>query len=190
MNVYFVNQSNKLPAHLERLKHVPVMQYNSTELAEKETRIPLNIQHSLDEIDLDFLFAYKIFPENILSPFTQWNYENRKMQSGDTIVQQIFIPPVKSISQKIICGVRVKDVIDEEQRKGFSYETLEGHVEKGISIFTVEESRHGIFFVIKTFSEPAHFLAKLVAPVFSRPYQKYCTQKALLHVKRSIEQLK
>jgi tRNA C32,U32 (ribose-2'-O)-methylase TrmJ len=60
----------------------------------------------------------------------QWTDENRKMRVGDTIAQQVYIPPTKTFSQKIIFGVRVNEIIDQVTEKGFSYETLEGHVEK------------------------------------------------------------
>ena len=109
------------------------------------------------------------------------------MQPGDTIVQQVFIPPVKTFSQKLIFGVRIKEIIDEPAKKGFSYETLEGHVEKGISTFTVEQEGGKIIFKIQTFSGAGNFLSKLMGPVFSTPYQRFCTTKALENCKRQIE---
>ncbi len=80
------------------------------------------------------------------------------MQIGDTILQQVFIPPVKQFSKKIIFGVRINAIINEAVRIGFSYETLEGHVEKGESTFTIEEIEGNIIFKIHTFSEPGSWL--------------------------------
>ena len=109
------------------------------------------------------------------------------MKAGDTIVQQVFIPPTKIVSQKLIFGVRIKEIIDEKSRKGFSYETLEGHVEKGISTFTVEEEQGRIVFKIKTFSGAGNLLSKLMGPFFSVPYQAFCTNKALENCKKQME---
>ena len=72
------------------------------------------------------------------------------MKIGDTILQQAFIPPTQSFSQKIIFGVRINNIIEETNRKGFSYETIEGHVEKGESTFTIEKGDKGLIFNIKT----------------------------------------
>ncbi|WP_207427621.1 DUF1990 family protein [Pedobacter sp. SYSU D00535] len=118
---------------------------------------------------------------------TEWGYFGREMRVGDTIVQQAYIPPFRTFSQKIIFGVRIKQVINEVGKKGFSYETLEGHVEKGISIFTIEEIEKQLSFKIETFSTPGNFLTKLLGPIISVPYQTFCTRAALENVKRQIE---
>jgi len=163
------------------------MNYDKARLIEKNTEIDIDTKKSVTEINLKFLFDYQIFPDNILIFKTQWNDENREMKIGDTILQQVFIPPIKSFSQKIIFGVRIKEIINEENRKGFSYETLEGHVEKGISTFTVERINQKIIFKIHTFSTPGNIISKLFAPIFSIPYQTYCTKQALKNVKQRIE---
>ncbi len=110
------------------------------------------------------------------------------MQIGDTIVQQAFIPPFRHFSQKIVFGVRIKDIINEPTRIGFSYETLKGHVEKGISIFTIETTKNKkTIFKVHTFSQPGNLLTKLIGPIFSVPYQTFCTRQGLLNVKRQLE---
>ncbi len=109
------------------------------------------------------------------------------MKVGDTIVQQVYIPPTKVFSQKIIFGVRINEIINEPARKGFSYETLEGHVEKGISTFTVEQQENNLIFKIQTYSTPGNILTKLIGLIFSIPYQTFCTKTALNNVKLQIE---
>ncbi len=162
------------------------MSYNLAELSEKISIIDLESSLSLDEVNLDCLFDYQIFPEFIMSALPQWKNEKRRMKVGDNILQQVSLPPIKNFSQKIIFGVRISAIIDEKFRKGFSYETLEGHVEKGISTFTIEEIDGKLIFKIHTFSKPGNFLSKLCAPIFSLPFQKYCTGKALINVKENI----
>ncbi len=160
------------------------MSYDQKTLKEVVSSIEIDVEIPFEDLDFNFFFNYGIFPPDIMSFLTQWKQESRAMQTGDTIVQQVFIPPNRFFSQKIIFAVRICAVIDEPDRKGFSYETLEGHVERGISNFLIEKCGDGkVLFTIHTFSKPAMLLTKLLAPVFSLPYQRFCTQCALKHVK-------
>jgi hypothetical protein len=185
MNIYFTDQQLQFEHQLEKQKAINVMPYETSRLKEKISVIELKTIESFQELNLDFFYNYHIFPENILRFKTQWQVENRSMKVGDTIVQQICIPP-KRFGIKMIFGVRIKTIIKEPTRQGFSYETLEGHVEKGISTFTIEETAEGIFFKIHTYSVPGNFLSRLTA-FFSIPYQRYCTKRALENVKRQVE---
>lgn len=187
MKIYLTDQKHNLKKHLDFLKSRAIMDYDKTRLIENITSIDLDIQKPLNKIDLNFLFDYKIFPENIMTFKTEWNDENRKMKISDTIAQQVYLPPTKTFSQKIIFGVRINELINHADRKGFSYETLEGHVEKGISTFTVEQLDNKVIFKIHTYSTPGNILTKLLAPIFSVPYQTFCTKTALKNVKRQIE---
>lgn len=187
MKLFRTNQNAKFKEHLMELKSMPVMHYDKTRLKEKTTSVVIETTKSLKELDLNFLFQYRIFPEHIMAYLGEWSFENRNMQIGDTIVQQAYLPPIKLCSQKILFGVRIKALINEPTRKGFSYETLEGHVEKGISTFTIDEQQGQIRFIIHTFSTPGNFLTKLVGPIFSVLYQTYCTKAALKAVKKRLE---
>jgi hypothetical protein len=164
------------------------MKYTKTTLKEKVTTIEIDCEFS--NINLDFFFNYEIFPDYILDSLCEWKSENRKMKVGDTIVQQAFLPPIKGLSQKMIFAVRISEIIDQPERKGFSYETVDGHVEKGISIFTIEKNIEKSIFKIHTFSKPGNVLTSLVGPIFSVPYQTFCTKKALNNVKDRIEKIK
>ena len=188
MKIYLADQESKLKQHLGFLKTKRVMAYDKSRLTEKITIIDIKTTKKVSQLHLDFLFNYQIFPNNILTFKNQWTDENRKMKLGDTIAQQVYIPPTKVFSQKIIFGVRINEIIDQENKKGFSYETLEGHVEKGVSTFTVEQFDDQIIFKIQTYSLPGNILTKLLGPVFSIPYQTFCTKAALKNVKRQIEE--
>lgn len=183
MKIYFTDQKKHFERHLRVLKNTPVMEYNKAHLSEKVSTISIASQ----QIDYQILFDYKIFPESIITHLAEWNLEGRNMQVGDTIVQQVFIPPIKILSQKIIFGARINEIIDEPTRKGFSYETLHGHAERGISTFTIEQEDGNYLFKIHTFSQPGNFLSKLLGPVFTRPYQKFSTGRALMNVKQQLE---
>lgn len=187
MKLYFTNQRSKFREHLASLKAKPVMQYDATQLRTKITTVEIATAQKLDQLDFGFLFDYKVFPVRVLEAKTQWQDEGRPMKTGDTIVQQVRIPPVMGFSQKIIVGVRINSITDHYGKKGYSYETLEGHVEKGISAISVEQQENKLVCNIQTYSAPGNFWIRLLGPVFALPYQAYCTRKALDHVKKQIE---
>lgn len=187
MKIYLIDQKNKFKQHLDILKTKNVMTYDKTRLTEEITTIEINTTKKIDQLNLDFLFDYQIFPDNIMTFKNQWTDEKRKIKIGDTIAQQVYIPPTKTFSQKIIFGVRINEIINQDDRKGFSYETLEGHVEKGISTFTVEQLDNKVIFKVKTYSTPGNILTKLLEPIFSVPYQTFCTKTALKNVKLQLE---
>ena len=187
MKIYLTDQKNKFKQHLDFLKDKKVMDYDKSRLTEKITTIDIETTKNFNQLNLGFLFDYNIFPDNIMTFKNQWSDENRKMKIDDTIAQQVYIPPTKTFSQKIIFGVRINEIIDQADKKGFSYETLEGHVEKGVSSFTVEKVDDKIVFKIKTYSTAGNILTKLLGPIFSVPYQTFCTKTALKNVKRQLE---
>jgi hypothetical protein len=187
VRIYLTDQKNKFKKHLDFLKTKKVMDYEKSRLIEKISTIDINTSKKIEHLNLDFLFDYQIFPDNIMTYKSEWTVENRKMKIGDTIAQQVFIPPTKIFSQKIIFGVRINEIIDQSDKRGFSYETLEGHVEKGISTFTVEYLDNKLIFKIQTYSTPGNFLTKLLGPFFSVPYQTFCTKAAFNNVKRQLE---
>lgn len=190
MKVYLTDQKEHFGKHLAFLKEKAIIAYDQKRLIERITTIDIVTQKKLTELSTTFLFDYNIFPEYIMAALCQWRSEKRSMCVGDTIAQQTYLPPFKYISQKIIMGVRINNIINESKRLGFSYETLEGHIEQGVSTFMIEELKEGqIIFKIHTFSRPHHILAKLVSHIFSTPYQAFCTNQALKNVKRQLERL-
>lgn len=188
MNIYLTDQADNFEKLLKDLITKPTMTFDKSKLTAKASTIDIKTEKSLEQLNLDFLFDYKVFPSNIMKFLTQWGQEKRKMEIGDTILQQAAIPPTKFPSQKIIFGVRISKIIKDKERKGFSYETIEGHVERGESTFTMEKNGQGMIFKIMTFSEPGNLLTKLAGPIFTIPYQTYCTRKALENVKKQIIQ--
>lgn len=183
MKIYLTDQKKNFERHLYDLRTKSVMMYDKKLLTHKVSTIDIET----DKVDYQKIFDYQIFPENIMTHFTEWKLKNREMKVGDTIVQQVFIPPSKTFSQKIIFGVRVNEIIDDTTRKGFSYETLDGHVEKGISTFIIDTYNNKTRFKIETYSEPGNILTKLMGTIFSKPYQQYSTEQALKNVKQQME---
>jgi hypothetical protein len=181
MKIFLTDQKSNFPRHLERLKSCPPIPYTENLLKHKiGIKVISNHQH-LSPLDAESLFNYRIFPESILQAYPQWRHENREMKVGDTIVQQIYIPPFPRFSQKIIAGVRIKEIFNTEARKGFSYETLKGHPEKGVSVFSLEQQDSTLVFKIETYSSASGKFLSLFQPL-SAFYQAYCTKKALENV--------
>jgi hypothetical protein len=185
MKIYLFDQKSKFQTHLKRLKKYAPIPYEKENLKHKTSTKSLQQGTDFSTLYLSDFFNYKIFPPNILQAYPQWVDENRSMQVNDTIVQQIQIPPFRVISQKLIVGVRIKEIIDDKDCKGFSYETLQGHVEKGISTFIVEQKNQSVNFTIKTYSSAnGSFLSAF--QFLSSLYQDYCTQQALNFVSSNL----
>lgn len=186
MRIYLFDQAKHFRKHLEYFKSMSVMTYDRTLLPQKVTAIEIDTNKTLPELNLDFLFNYQIFPDHIMGYKTQWENEGRDMQVGDTIVQQAYLPPLRGFSLKLIFAVRISEIINESRKRGFSYETLEGHAEKGISTFTMEQQDRKLVFNIQTCSTTGNILSTLFSTIFSKPYQAYCTRQALMHVKQKM----
>ena len=165
MKIFLTDQSHRFPVLLKQLTGKPIMTFDKYSLEEKTTSTSIKTDKPMREFDLSFLYDYKIFPSNIMTFATQWEKEKRKIKIGDTILQQVFIPPIRFFSITIVFGVRINRIIDEVERKGFGYVTIEGHVEKGESTFTLETTQTGLVFKVKTFSKPGNLLTKLVGPL-------------------------
>lgn len=164
------------------------MRYDISKLIEKTTMIRIGTMKRIVDLETTFLFNYEIFPRNIMTFFPEWAHEKRTMSLSDTIVQQVYLPPHPQFSAKLILGVRINEIINEPNRLGFSYETISGHIERGVSTFTIEQTTEGeILFSIHTFSKPATLLTQFVRPIISIPYQSFVTKKALENVKRQLE---
>lgn len=74
---------------------------------------------------------------------------------------------------------RVVYVIDEPNRKGFAYGTVQGHPESGEESFIVELKPDGtVVFEIRAFSKPARWFARL-GFLFIRFLQQHVTWKYL-----------
>lgn len=188
MKIYLKDQRNNFKKHLYVLKEIPLMDFDKTKLKENCSTIELSATKKMEELNLDFLFNYAIFPKKIMTYNTQWSEEERGIEIGDTIVQQEYVPPLKCCSQKIVFGVRITEIFNQTHKKGFSYVTLVGHIEKGISTFYIQQIENKLFFTIHSFSLPGNMLAKILGPIFSIPYQRFCTNEALKNVKKQIEE--
>jgi len=153
------------------------------ELPKKTTSIALERKSPITSYRTDFLFAYDVFPRYLMQAEAQWILENRAMRLGDIIVQRAVLPPI-GFGCCLEFAVRISATFSGSCKLGFAYETLTGHLERGVSEFYFEDREGEIFFVIHTLSEPGHWLSRLGGGILALPYQRWCTQRALHHVKK------
>jgi uncharacterized protein (UPF0548 family) len=99
-----------------------------------------------------------------------WAYiapENAPIEAGTVVAMAARVLGIWWLS-----SCRIVYVIDEPDRYGFAYGTLPGHVERGEELFMVEQLPGGdIQYVLKAFSWPKHWMARLFYPV-ARAYQR------------------
>ena len=82
---------------------------------------------------------------------------------------------------------RIVYLVNEADAFGFAYGTLSQHVEQGEELFLVEQDPNGdVWFRIRAFSRPQHWLAQLGYPV-ARWYQRRFIRESLEGMKNHIE---
>lgn len=181
MIISLTDRRDSIAAFIPKFSQLPLSYTDSTTFPESTTSIVVPVadpRQDLRDYDFGFLFDYQIFPSNILVYRGEWQEKHRTMQVGDIIVQQTFLPPAP-VSIKAIFGVRVLEMIHTPTRIGFCYGTLQGHAESGLSWFYFEKKEGELRAVIRTWSQPGLWVSKVMGPVFTRPYQGWCTRRAL-----------
>ncbi|RDH96516.1 uncharacterized protein (UPF0548 family) [Curtobacterium sp. AG1037] len=84
-----------------------------------------------------------------------------------------------AFGQTVHAPVRVVSIIDETDRKGFAYGTLEGHPLSGEESFVVERTADGsVWLQVRQFSQPASPKWRFLAPLLKRQ-QKVMAAKYL-----------
>lgn len=84
----------------------------------------------------------------------------------------------------IVAPCRVVYVVDEADRRGFAYGTLDGHPESGEEAFVLSRHRDGsVVLDITAFSRPASWLVRLANPAATR-MQDWMTGRYLRAVER------
>jgi hypothetical protein len=187
MRIYLTDQSRRLAALLPQFKAQPISYEDLTLLHEKRTTRRIATLPALTDLrrcDTRFLFDYDIFPPEILTAICEWRLQDRPMQVGDIIVQQAQFPPAR-FSAKLVFAVRILATVRTAARVGFQYGTLAGHVETGLSDFSLVLQDRELHAQIHTYSEPAQWPARVAAPLLTRPYQQYCTDRALDHMRNA-----
>ncbi len=99
-------------------------------------------------------------------------------------VGQVVVVAMKFPGFTAIAPCRIVWVVDEHDRFGFAYGTLEGHPERGEESFVISRVGARVTFEINAASRPAALLSRLGAPV-ARSIQKNITQRYLNSLKHA-----
>jgi uncharacterized protein (UPF0548 family) len=126
---------------------------------------------------------YRIFPEHRMRHHVC--SDGGMIRPGVVIVQRLFAGPMA-----VEMAVRVVEVFDERtkgRRVGFSYVTVEGHVERGVATFSVCLEADGMAtFRIDSWSRPGNVFAVIGHP-FVRRMQRKSVLEALNHIYFEVE---
>lgn len=132
---------------------------------------------------LGVLLRYDVFPAHRMRHHVCT--EDRQLRSGALIVQRLIAGPMA-----VEVAVRVDDVFDERARgghAGFTYTTLQGHVERGTATFSVGLDEAGAPSLrIESWSRPGNALMTLGRP-FLRGIQRSSVQEAVRHVQARVD---
>ena len=126
---------------------------------------------------IERLLRYVIFPPSIMQPIIC--SEDGLLHEGTTIVQRVAIGPLRiEPAVRVLRVWRAGDADTEEA--GFTYATLPGHPERGISSFWVTHHKTSgrIYFAIEARSQPGSLVYRLGGPV-ARRFQRRATLAAL-----------
>ncbi|MCA1780915.1 MAG: DUF1990 family protein [Dermatophilaceae bacterium] len=100
---------------------------------------------------------------------------SERVEEGAVAVVRLNVGPIK-----IDGANRVVAVLDERDRRGFAYGTLDGHPEKGEQAFIVEiDGDETVTFTVRSFTKRASVLAFLGGPLNTR-IQDQITERYLM----------
>jgi uncharacterized protein (UPF0548 family) len=128
----------------------------------------------------DRLLAYRVFPPDLMHAHIC--SEDDRLREGTTIVQRVAIGPLT-----LEAGVRVIRVWHHEDEDidetGFTYATLQGHPERGISTFRLRRrtAPPSIDLLIDVRSRPGVWLTRVARPI-ARRFQIRATKAALAYL--------
>jgi uncharacterized protein (UPF0548 family) len=136
-----------------------------------------------DHLDCSATLSRRDFDATVRDLF-EWRMHSRaglQVQASDIPLRPKTVVLMRwgmgALSLKIPC--RVLEVVEEPERRGFTYGTLPGHPEAGEERFLLEHLDDGrILFTITASSRPASSLARLGGPI-SRAAQRCMTQRYL-----------
>jgi uncharacterized protein (UPF0548 family) len=127
------------------------------------------------------IMSYQIFPARMATPVV----ERTPLQLGDVL--GLRYPMLPGLS--IFFAAKVIEMIDDENetviRKGFTYRTLEGHIEIGEETFLVEKNRltGEVTASLQAWSRPGHWLTR-VGYWYARWCQLDAGKKAIRNFQR------
>lgn len=100
---------------------------------------------------------------------------------GTELTMTLRIGPIR-----VTAPARVVYLVDEPDRRGFAYGTLQGHPESGEELFLVERRDGATWAEVRAFSRPGRWFTRLGAPVVRR-MQRRAAARYLAAVRASVQ---
>ena len=183
--LYIPNNQNLL-AFLRQQKAQP---FSYSETGRTKSDFPKGYNHDHNEVRLgegrevflkakEAIRSWSMFP----APWTQIYPADVPPQSGQEVVVLFRLFGLWWLN-----SCRIVYMINEATHFGFAYGTLPAHIEKGEEQFSVEIKADGsVWYRIKAFSWPRHWLARLAYPV-GRYFQRKFVRDSFDAMKKSVE---
>ncbi len=132
------------------------------------------------------LLRFRIFPPNRMKAFV--DSPNGRLEVGTTILLGIYVGPFRLQMADRVLDV-FKGETTEKQWAGFTYGTLQGHVEKGIETFqvTLDKGSSRVIWSMEAWSKPGHWLTYLFYP-WARVMQKKAAREVLEYMKTRLRE--
>lgn len=125
------------------------------------------------------IWEWRMFP----APWTFITPVNAPLEAGTVVAMSARVWGIWWLN-----ACRIVYTFDEPNRFGFAYGTLPGHAEMGEEIFMVERSEDGtVRYVIKAFSRPRLWLARLAYPV-ARAHQRKFQRESKANMLQYVQQ--
>ena len=163
---------------------------NSWHTDQYEQLIGNDLSGKLFQKSADKLMRYHFYPKDVMSHASDFDLYERWAEVGDRIVQRIHL--VKLFDRAILDVVTMTEVvavIKEPRRYGFTYATVETHVEQGEWSVLVEWQENGdVLLCTKAISRPVlHEPARNYS--YMRALQKRAHQRGVEHFTQSVLKL-
>ena len=136
--------------------------HTPTDFVAGEWEIDLGDRGGAFEAACRALEEWRQFPPALIEPFPA----DTPLEVGETVMLVGHALGVHAdFACRIIDTIDARDAPRGERRFGFSYATIEGHVERGAELFLIDEDRDGrVTYRIRAHSRPAHPLAWIIQP--------------------------
>lgn len=157
--------------------------------ATREARLPAGYRHVLRDVEVGT--GRDTFDRAAEALLTFRVHRNAGLTVGTRAPAVPGLPVILRIGAgplRLTAPCRVVYRIDQPDRQGFAYGTLDGHPERGEEAFVVHLTATGrIRFRITAFSRPASTLARLGGPLTTLA-QEFATQRYVQSMRRLTQQ--
>lgn len=128
-------------------------------------------EYGLFDRAVELLYRYQFYPETIMEHVSDFEYEGRRPQLGDRIVQRVHA--IKGILD-VISMTRISGLLFEQYRKGLTYVTTNHHLEMGEWTATIVKKKDNhVVLIVQAVSKHAPSM-----PFWAKPFARMVQLRA------------